>query len=91
MVTVGARRVRDETFPAAAQALSDCSPMLRNPDGPLFPPLGEIRDVSRQVALAVAADARGSDLAKPILSGELEDVVDSLRWVPRYRTIRRRR
>ncbi len=89
-MAVGARRVSDEMFLAAAQALSDCSPILRDPDAPLFPPLGEIRDVSRRVALAVAAEARRSGLANPTLSEELERVVDSLRWVPRYRTIRRK-
>jgi malate dehydrogenase (oxaloacetate-decarboxylating) len=89
-IAVGARRVSDEMFLAAAQALSDCSPILRNPDSPLFPPLEEIRDVSRKVALAVAAEARRSGLAGPTSSEELGGVVDSLRWVPRYRRIRRK-
>jgi len=89
-IAVGARRVSDEMFLAAAQALSDCSPMLRDPNFPLFPPLEEIRDVSRRVALAVAAEARRSRPANPTFSEELERVVDSMRWVRRYRTIRRK-
>jgi malate dehydrogenase (oxaloacetate-decarboxylating) len=77
-------------FLAAARALSEISPMRSDPDAPLFPPLNEIRDVSRHVALAVAAEAQRSGLADPAVSADLESLVDSMRWTPRYRKLHRR-
>jgi malate dehydrogenase (oxaloacetate-decarboxylating) len=89
-IAVRARRISDEMFLAAARALSEWSPMLSNPNSSLFPPLDDIRDVSRRVALAVAAEARRSELADPASSGDLGGLVDSLRWMPRYRRMHRK-
>ncbi|MBM2836274.1 MAG: malic enzyme [candidate division NC10 bacterium] len=89
-IAVRARRISNEMFLAAARALSEWSPMLSNPDSSLFPPLDDIRDVSRRVALAVAAEARRSGLADPASSGDLGGLVDSLRWTPRYRRLHRK-
>ena len=89
-IAVRARRISDEMFLAAARALSERSPMRRDPDSPLFPPLDDIRDVSRHVALAVAAEAQRNGLADPTAAGDLEGLVDSMRWTPRYRRLHRR-
>ena len=57
VIASGARRVSDAMFSAAARVLSEFSPALNQPDGPLFPPLKDVREISYRVALAVGAEA----------------------------------
>jgi malate dehydrogenase (oxaloacetate-decarboxylating) len=89
VIAAGARRVSDEMFLAAARALSACSPSRTDPHGRLLPPLEEIRVVSRQIALAVGAEAQHQGLAERLPPDEWERRVDTRRWEPRYRTLRR--
>jgi len=89
VIASGARRVSDELFVAAARALSALSPARSNPYAALFPALAGIRSVSRQVALAVAAEAQRARLAEPTTPAELERRVDALIWSPRYPRLRR--
>jgi malate dehydrogenase (oxaloacetate-decarboxylating) len=77
-------------FLAAARALGDASPTRTDRDAPLFPPLEEIAEVSRRIALAVAAEARRQGLADPTLPEDLERRVVAARWEPRYARLRRR-
>ena len=86
----GARRVTDAMFVAAACALSELSPAARDPNAMLFPPLEQVRQVSRHVALAVAAEAQRAGLAEPIAPDELARRVDALIWVPRYPRLKRK-
>ncbi len=79
-----ARRVSDAMFLAAARALGDASPTRTDRDAALFPPLEQIAQVSRRIALAVAAEARRQGLADPTAPGDLERLVDAARWEPRY-------
>jgi malate dehydrogenase (oxaloacetate-decarboxylating) len=58
-----ARRVTDRMMMAAAKALGDQSPALRDPAASLLPNVGTIRDVAREVAYAVAARAKDEGLA----------------------------
>jgi malate dehydrogenase (oxaloacetate-decarboxylating) len=92
----GARRVTDAMFVAAARALSEHSPTRRNadegqadPHASLFPILERVRDVSRDVALAVGADAQRAGLAEPTTLEELARRVDATMWTPRYARLRR--
>jgi malate dehydrogenase (oxaloacetate-decarboxylating) len=79
-----AGRVTDAMFAAAARALSDCSPARSDPAASLYPPVGDIRVVSKHVALAVAAEAQRTGQAEPTSPEELERRVTALIWVPRY-------
>ena len=83
ILAVGATRVSDGMFIAASQALKDCSPALRNSAAPLLPPLDEIRETSKKVALAVARQAQKEGLAK--LQGEAEELVAQCWWEPAYK------
>jgi len=87
----GARRVTDEMFMAAAQALADCSPARTNPEAPLVPPLEDVRQVSHRIALAVGTQAQQQGLAAPTTASELECRVDAHCWEPRYPRLRYRR
>jgi malate dehydrogenase (oxaloacetate-decarboxylating) len=90
VIASGARRVTDEMFVVAAMALSDFSPALKDPTASLFPPLEEVRSVSRQVAIAVASEAQREGVAQKTTLAELERRVDALMWKPRYARYRRK-
>jgi malate dehydrogenase (oxaloacetate-decarboxylating)(NADP+) len=63
VIACGARRVRDETFLAAARTLADLVTEADMSHGAIFPALGRIRDVSLAIATAVAAVAYHEGLA----------------------------
>jgi len=80
----GARRVTDAMFVAAARALSELSPVAHDSAAMLFPPLEQVRQVSRYVALAVGTEAQQAGLAERTTPDELARRVDGLTWTPRY-------
>ena len=84
VIASGARRVRQEMFLVAAHTLAEMSPLLLDPAGSLFPSLTEIRDVSRQVALAVGAEAQRLGVAETTTQAELERRIRAEMWEPRY-------
>ncbi len=79
-----ARRVTDAMFTAAARALADCSPARRDPGRELLPPLEGLRDVVRDIALAVAGQAQRDGVAGPLFAAELERRVAANFWSPHY-------
>jgi len=81
---VKARRVSDEMFMVAAKALA-ASVDARNVGDSLLPPLTEIRQVSRRISLAVAAQAQAQGLAEPTTPEELDKLLDKTIWQPEYR------
>jgi malate dehydrogenase (oxaloacetate-decarboxylating) len=80
--------VTDEMFLLAARTLADAVSPARLAAGALYPPIAELRAVSRTIAIAVARDRLG-DLA--------EAAVDAATWWPAYvpyepiRVVERRR
>lgn len=86
---IGATRVSEGMFMAAADALSECSPAVRDPQAALLPPLDHARAVSSDIAYAVAAQAVEEGLADPRTPEEIRSRVDAKRWEPRYRPYQR--
>jgi len=84
-----ARLVTDGMFVAAAHALSRRSPSRRDPAEALYPPIEEVREVSRRVALEVGAAAADDGVAKRLSPAELEARIHELMWEPAYLPIRR--
>jgi malate dehydrogenase (oxaloacetate-decarboxylating) len=78
-----ATRVTDEMFLEAARTLATCSPALKDPTASLFPPIEQVRAVSRQIAIAVAKMACKEKVAKTALA-DIEDQVDAHIWTPHY-------
>ncbi len=89
VIAARARRVSDAMFLAAARALGAASPARIDRNAALFPPLEEITQISRRIALATAAQAQREGLAEPTTPEELERRVDAARWDLRYPRLRR--
>ncbi|MHB1947435.1 MAG: NAD-dependent malic enzyme [Gammaproteobacteria bacterium] len=89
LIAVKAKHVTDKMFMIAALALSECSPAKKNPDANLLPPLTDIRQVSFQIALAVAEEAIKANLANFKPSIPLAEYIKKLMWVPEYLTYRK--
>jgi malate dehydrogenase (oxaloacetate-decarboxylating) len=88
VLAVGARRVTDRMFEAAARALSGVSPAKLDPASTLLPPVTDLRPVARLVAGAIGRAARDDGLCPPIQDGEIEARVDAKMWLPGYRPYR---
>ncbi|PWU13830.1 MAG: NAD-dependent malic enzyme [Chlamydiae bacterium] len=72
-------KITDEMFIQAAYVLSKYS---RFPD--LFPPLQLLREVSREIAIAVISIAENQELIPPMTSEIRENLVDQVIWFPSY-------
>ena len=91
VLAVKARRVSDGMFAAAARALADASPALRDRDACLLPPVSELRSVAVMVAGAVARQARDEGLCPPFDDAALPGRIAAKMWEPVYRPYRRTR
>jgi malate dehydrogenase (oxaloacetate-decarboxylating) len=88
VIASGASRVTDAMFVAAARVLSEFSPALIDPAAPLYPPLEKVREISRQVALAVGVEAQRAGLTQTKSIAELERCVGDKMWMPHYAPLR---
>lgn len=88
IIASGARRVTDSMFVAAARALSGFSPARKDPSASLFPDPSIVREVSRAVALAVAAEAQRAGLAEETTHEELKRRIETRMWTPKYKKLR---
>jgi malate dehydrogenase (oxaloacetate-decarboxylating) len=79
-----ANRVSEEMFMAAAHALAATVDAKEIGDS-LLPPLTDVREVSRSIALAVAAKAQEQGLAPTSTAEELTDAIDATMWRAEYR------
>ncbi len=84
VTAVGARRVIDEMFAAAARTLADQVPAEQLAAGCLFPPLHAIRDVAVTIAAAVAEVAFEHGLATIERPADLPGFLRAQMYVPEY-------
>ncbi len=75
----GARRVTDRMLLAASTRLASLAP-----EGAMYPPLREIRRVSREIAFAVGREAIAEGLAEEMDDADLRTRIDAEVWEPRY-------
>ena len=90
-LAVGARRVSDGMFKAAAGALADASPARLDPAANLLPPVSDLRSVSVAVAKAVAIAARDDGLCPPLDDDAIVRSIAAKMWEPQYCAYRLRR
>ena len=85
-LVAGTQKVTDRMFIAASQALSDMVTKEDLNKGRLLPPITDIRQVTINVAVAVAIEARESGLGSRVDNKTLEKRVKSAIWEPKYLT-----
>jgi malate dehydrogenase (oxaloacetate-decarboxylating) len=83
-----AAKVTDRMFTASAKALSASMTKADEEHGLLLPPMRNIREVSFQVALAVAKEARDAGLGRLLSDEELAEVIRRAQWQPRFYSYR---
>jgi malate dehydrogenase (oxaloacetate-decarboxylating) len=88
-LAVGAGRISDGMFMAAAKALASSSPARNNPKHNLLPPVSALRETAVTVALAVALQAHKEGLAGNIPIEQIEQRIRAKVWTPRYAPYRR--
>ncbi|MEA3059386.1 MAG: hypothetical protein QOE50_798 [Sphingomonadales bacterium] len=88
-LAVGARRVSDGMFMAAAKALARSSPARDNPKHNLLPSVSALREVAMTVALAVALQAHREGLVTDVSTDQVEQRIRAKMWTPRYLPYRR--
>ncbi len=84
LVVVGATRVTDTMFLAAARTLARCTTQADLDQGSLFPPLSSVRDVSARIAVDVAEIALRDGLASIERPEDLEQAIRAEMYDPRY-------
>ncbi len=89
VIAAKSKRVTEQMFMAASEALASCSPLVTGDGNDLLPALSEIRKVSRIIAVAVAKQAMQNGVAVEISDEKLQRRIDSNFWLPEYRDYRR--
>ncbi len=89
VIAAKAKRVTEQMFMAASEALAECSPLVKGDGDDLLPKLGEIRNVSRVIAVAVAKQAMKDGVAAHISDQKLNTRIEANFWMPEYREYRR--
>lgn len=84
LVASGARRVTDGMILAAARALGENSPALKDAEGALLPSLEELRRVAAEIAFAVGREAQSAGVAVKSTEEELHRRVSASQWLPAY-------
>jgi len=86
-----ATRVSSGMFAAASRAISEMVSDSERSEGHLLPPLDSVREVSFQVAMAAAKQARDEGMAMRVPDDRLGELIRNAMWVPRYYPYRRTR
>ncbi len=81
---VAASKLTDNMIWAACEALSDHSPILKDPTAPLLPRLKDAHLVAEQIARAVAKQAMEDGVCKKISDAELDTCLLKKTWHPKY-------
>jgi malic enzyme len=83
-IVAEARAVSDEMFLIAARTVADAVTPERFEAGAIYPPVADLRSVSRSIALAVAAEAVETGVAGVEAGYDLVAAVDGAMWWPAY-------
>ena len=83
-----AQVVTDSMFAAAATALADLVEEDDLANGVLYPPLRDLRSISRHIARAVAAAARDAGVGLEMTNAEIDQILDHEVWNLDYPTLR---
>jgi malate dehydrogenase (oxaloacetate-decarboxylating) len=87
VLATNASRISDDMFMAASEALGGYPQCQSGEQTLLLPPLDEIKQVSKYIAIAVAKQARLEGLAEALTDEALENKINTMFWRPEYRAI----
>ena len=79
-----AHEVTDSMFTVAAETLAACVDQADLDEGALFPPLTELREITRKIAIAVAKEARERGVGNRCSDEDIAAAVDRTSWKPHY-------
>lgn len=79
-----AKRVTHGMIRAAARALGDESPALRDPKAPLLPAWETVPSATNRIALEVALQAVADGVAEPLDAESMTEAIVATRWEPGY-------
>jgi malate dehydrogenase (oxaloacetate-decarboxylating) len=83
IISAQARRVSDAMIMTAAQTLAKLSPVERDRNANLLPPIAESRSISRVIAAAVARQAIAEGLSD-LEDAEVDAAIAANVWEPKY-------
>ena len=83
-IVSGAREVTESMFAAASQALAGLVDDEALSGGWLYPPLADLRSISRTIAGAVARAARDAGVGRELTDAEIETELDRRTWDLEY-------
>jgi malate dehydrogenase (oxaloacetate-decarboxylating) len=86
-VAARASEITDSMFAVAAATLAGMVPADRLGQGALYPPLADLRPVSRAIAIAVAREALTCGVAGIDPKMGIADAVDAQMWTPEYQEL----
>jgi len=83
-IVARARELTDRMFLVAAEELAHGVSADRLERGAIYPPLHDLRSISRDIAVAVAREARDQGVGRIAADDEIEAEVDDAIWAPTY-------
>ena len=83
-IAAEARTITDRMFLLAARTLVAAVTDERLATGGMYPPVSELRTVTRSIAVGVAREAIEAGLAGISADADIEAVIDAAMWWPRY-------
>jgi malic enzyme len=83
-IAAEARAITPRMFLLAAQTLAAAVTDDRLAGGAIYPPVDELRNVSRAIAIAVAGEAVATGLAGIDPATDIEVLIDAATWWPAY-------
>ena len=84
VLQAGVTRITDDMLISAAETLANCVSESELNQGCLYPPLSEIRQVSRDIAISVARTAEKQGLLIAPLNADFEDTLCDNLYQPHY-------
>ncbi|GAB4362102.1 MAG: NAD-dependent malic enzyme [Deltaproteobacteria bacterium] len=87
---VGAKEITDGMFTAAAERLAGLVPAERLARNGLYPPIAQLREICREIAVAVSLRAMEEGIAAPVPEERLRESLERRMWKPRYARYRRK-
>ena len=89
VVAIHATRVTEKMFMVASEALAKSSPLVTGTGNELLPSLENIRDVSKEIAIAVSNQAMDEGVALRVPESRMLKQIEKNFWTPEYREYRR--